>query len=139
MTNQKHTLEMARMKAARYCTNRYHNTISLTEMLEDFMCGSRGDTGVRTLPPEKLQNIGFLSNTGPDPLKNHKATKPAFNVGPSSASFEWAIIGTPAKRFAGGPMMAFRWRADHGPLIVVFESSLPSSILDPRMSSIGNI
>ena len=29
--------------------------------------------------------IGFLSNTGPDPLKNNKATKPAFNVGPSSA------------------------------------------------------
>ena len=26
-------------------------------------------------PPEKSQNIGFLSNTGPDPLKNHKATK----------------------------------------------------------------
>ena len=24
------------------------------------------------------KNIGFLSNTGPDPLKNHKATKPAF-------------------------------------------------------------
>ena len=22
-------------------------------------------------PPEKLQKIGFLSNTGPDPLKNH--------------------------------------------------------------------
>ena len=22
------------------------------------------------------KNIGFLSNTGPDPLKNHKATKP---------------------------------------------------------------
>ena len=36
-------------------------------------------------PPEKLQNIVFLSNTAPDPLKNHKATKPAFNVGPSSA------------------------------------------------------
>ena len=32
------------------------------------------------------KNIGFLSNTGPDPLENHKATKPAFNVGPSSAS-----------------------------------------------------
>ena len=31
--------------------------------------------------PEKSQNIGFLSNTGQDPLKNHKATKPAFNVG----------------------------------------------------------
>ena len=32
-------------------------------------------------PPEKSQKIGFLSNTGPDLLKNHKATKPAFNVG----------------------------------------------------------
>ena len=29
--------------------------------------------------------VGFLSNTGPDPLKDHNATKPAFNVGPSSA------------------------------------------------------
>ena len=37
-------------------------------------------------PPWKItQNIGFLSNTGPDPLKNHKATKPEFNVGSSSA------------------------------------------------------
>ena len=31
------------------------------------------------------QNIGFLSNSGPDPQKNYKATEPAFNVGPSSA------------------------------------------------------
>ena len=30
--------------------------------------------------PEKSQNIGFLSNTGLDLLKNHKATKPAFIV-----------------------------------------------------------
>ena len=30
-------------------------------------------------PPEKSQNIEFLGNPGPDPLKNHKATKPAFN------------------------------------------------------------
>ena len=35
-------------------------------------------------PPEIHKNIGFLSNTGPDLLKNHKAAKPAFNVGPSS-------------------------------------------------------
>ena len=35
-------------------------------------------------PPENHKNIGFLSNTSPDPLKNHKATPPAFNVGPSS-------------------------------------------------------
>ena len=31
------------------------------------------------------RNIGFLSNTGPDPLNNHKATKPAFYAGPSAA------------------------------------------------------
>ena len=37
------------------------------------------------------KNIVFLSNTGPDPLKNHKATKPAFNVGPSWAHQRNAI------------------------------------------------
>ena len=49
---------------------------------------------VRTtlLPPlKKSQNIGFLSNTGPDPLKNHKATKPAFTVRPSLARQRKAI------------------------------------------------
>ena len=40
-------------------------------------------------PHEKSQNIGFLCNTGPGSLKNHKVTKPAFL---------W--------RFAGGPMIA---------------------------------
>ena len=48
--------------------------------------GGGGVQGVQTPPPpEKSQNIGFLSNTGPDPLKNHKATQPVFNDGPSSA------------------------------------------------------
>ena len=42
-------------------------------------------------PPEKYKIIGFLNNTGPDPLANHKATKPAFNVGPSSARQQNAI------------------------------------------------
>ena len=37
------------------------------------------------------KNKGFLSNTGSDILKNHKATKPAFNA---------------KSRFTGGPMMA---------------------------------
>ena len=37
------------------------------------------------------KNIGVLSNIGPDPLKIHKATKPAFNVGPSSARQRNAI------------------------------------------------
>ena len=31
------------------------------------------------------KNIGFLSITGPNPLTNHKATKPAIKVGPPSA------------------------------------------------------
>ena len=53
------------------------------------MCGSRGGGGGgggdrRIGPPENHKNIGFLSNTCPKSLKNHKATPPAFNVGPSS-------------------------------------------------------
>ena len=37
-------------------------------------------------PPEKNhKNIVFLTNSGPDPLKKHKATEPAFNARPSSA------------------------------------------------------
>ena len=45
--------------------------------------------GDRTPPPphthtHKKKKIGFLSNTGPDPLYSHKATNPEFNVGPSS-------------------------------------------------------
>ena len=38
------------------------------------------------------KNIGFLSNTGQDPLKNHKATRPAFNVGPALAHKRNAIL-----------------------------------------------
>ena len=54
--------------------------------------GSRGGRGhgFRT-PLENHKNIGFLSNN-PDPLKNHKATKPAFNVGPSFARQPNAIL-----------------------------------------------
>ena len=51
--------------------------------------GDRG-SGPR---PEKSQNKGFLSNTGPDPLNNHKATKQVFNVGPSWARQQNAIYG----------------------------------------------
>ena len=47
------------------------------------------------------KNIGFLSNTGPNPLKYHKAIKPAFNVGPSSAD-------TPAKSHLNGVSLAGR-------------------------------
>ena len=40
-----------------------------------------GDPG----PLQSHKNIGFLSNTGPDPFKNYKATKPVFNFGSSLA------------------------------------------------------
>ena len=52
------------------------------------MGGSRGRQGVRTAPLKNYNNKGFLSKTGPDPLKNYKATKPEFNVGPSLARLE---------------------------------------------------
>ena len=72
------------------------------------MRGSRGVTGGPDHPPLNNQNhIGLLSNTGPDHLKNHKATEPAFNVWPSSARQRIAFS------------MAFRWRVENGLLIVV--------------------
>ena len=48
--------------------------------------GGGGGQGVRTC----LKNhkyIGFLSNTGPYPPKNHKAAKPAFNDADSKYFF----------------------------------------------------
>ena len=51
--------------------------------------------GVRT-PLKNHKNIGFLSNNGLVPLKIDKATKPAFNVGPSSAcqrnTIHWRLM-----------------------------------------------
>ena len=78
------------------------------------MRGSRGGgTGGPDLPPplKNHKNIGFRSSTGPDPQKNHEATKPAFHNGPLSARQRNAI------------KISFLWRADDGPLIVVFGSS----------------
>ena len=68
-------------------------------------CADQGGGGGRgpDPTPEKSQNIGFLSKTDMDPLKIHKAAKPAFNNGPSLACQRNAIE------------MAFRWRADDGP------------------------
>ena len=52
------------------------------------MRGSTGGGGSGDLEPPSR---AFLSNTCPDPLKNHKATKPAINVVPSSARQQNAI------------------------------------------------
>ena len=69
------------------------------------MGGSRGGTGdpdPSSPPLKNHKNLEFLSNTGLDPLKNHKATKPEFNVWP----FEWC--------FAVGQIMAhLKWYLDH--------------------------
>ena len=67
------------------------------------MGGSRGGGGGGRgsgLPLKNHKKIGFLNNTGLDPLKNHKATKPAFNVGQSSAP--------PVKRHLNGISLAGR-------------------------------
>ena len=58
--------------------------------------------GQRSEPPLKnRKNAGLLSNTGPDPMKNHKAT--------ILASMQcWAIISPPAKRHLNGIWLAGR-------------------------------
>ena len=73
-------------------------------------------------PPPPLKNhntIGFPSNTGPDLQKNHKVTKPVFNVGPSYIR------------------QGLHWRADVGPLMVVFGPSLPSSTKKKSIVKVG--
>ena len=59
------------------------------------MCRPRGEggggQGLPTPPLKNLKAIGLLGNTGPDPLKNHKATKPVFSVGPLLARQRNAI------------------------------------------------
>ena len=44
-------------------------------------------------PPEKSHNIGFINNAGQDPLKNHKAAKPAFYVEASRAREMLSLAG----------------------------------------------
>ena len=75
----------------------------LLQLLVDLLCIQHifpcadpegGGGGAGGLDPPSLENrkyVGFLSNTGLDPLKNHTATKSAFNVGPSSACQRNAI------------------------------------------------
>ena len=48
--------------------------------------------GLQTPSLDNHKVIGFLSSTAPDPLENHKASKPAFNVRPPSAHQRNAIL-----------------------------------------------
>ena len=52
----------------------------------------RPDPTLSLTPVKNHKNIVFLSNTGPDPLTNHKAIKPAFNVG-SLSDRQWIFNG----------------------------------------------
>ena len=75
--------------------------------------GSRGSW--HTPLENKKKYIWFLSNTGPDPLKITNLPSQHSMLGHHRPANE-----TPFK-------WRFHWRADDGPLIMVFESSLPSS------------
>ena len=68
-------------------------TISVRKKGRYFHVGiQKREVGTGGSDPLKItKNIGFLSNTGPNPLKKYKTTKPAFNVGPSSARQRNAI------------------------------------------------
>ena len=67
-----------------------------------YMCGSRERTGgPDPTPLENYKNIGFLSNTGLDPLKITKLPIQHSMLGQHQPDSE-----TPLKwRFAGGPLM----------------------------------
>ena len=74
--------------------------------MQGLMCGSRWGGGGGDPPPWKItKNIGFLSNTGPDPLKITKLPVQHSMLGHHRSASE-----TPFK-----------------PLIVEFGSFLPSS------------
>ena len=63
------------------------------DMAENFLTGMGGSRGGRqgVQTPQKDHKKGFLINTGPNLLKNRKATWPEFNVRPSSGRQRNAI------------------------------------------------
>ena len=78
-----------------------------------FVCGSRGGQGFLTptpIPPENHKNIGFLSNTGPDPLKitklpsQHSVLGHHQHTSETQFKFKW--------RFAGVLMMKLNIEAN---------------------------
>ena len=99
------------------------------------MRGSRvGTGGPYTPPPLKYQrNIGFLAilDRIPCNFQNFQSYQASIQC--------WANTGPPAKRHLSssarqGNLMAFRWRAGDGPLLVVFGFSLPLKTLSDVQS-----
>ena len=83
------------------------------------MGGSRRGRGSGPTPLtlNNHKNIGFLSNTGPNPLKSQSY---------EASTQYWAIIGPPAKR-----------RVDDDPLLVLLGSSFYSSKTNKKNVRVG--
>ena len=88
----------------------------MSQTVTQSMGGSRGGTGGPDPPPLKYhKTIEFSRNIGQDLLQKRSY----------QASIQcWAIIGTPAKRH----LMAFRRRANDGPLIVYLDPLSPRQL-----------
>ena len=94
------------------------------------MCGSRGGGGGGGgggeqgvwIPLKNHKNIGFLSNTGPNPLINHKAIKPVFNVGPALACQQTAKDGPLIVEKDPPPPPTKLSRSAHGLICVIIVS-----------------
>ena len=92
------------------------------------MRGSRGRGRQGTGPPPEIsQSYRFLSNTGPDPLKNHKLPSQHSMLGHHWPASEPHLNGV-------------RWRVDDGPLLMVFGSldPLPSSTKTKQNVRVGS-
>ena len=90
------------------------------------MCGSRGGTEGPDPPPENHENVGFSSNTGPDP------------PGKSLLSNQHLMFGH-HRHTSEAPFNGVSLAADDGPLIVVFGSSLPTSTKKKKKKKKKNI
>ena len=75
--------------------------------------------GPRPTPWTISKLMWFLSNTSPDLMENHKATKPEFNVGPLSAPQRNTIY------------MVLQKCAEYCPLLVESSSNFRKVELDP--------
>ena len=98
-------------------------------------------------PLNNYENIGFLIINCPDPLNNHKATKPACKVWPSSArqrnAISMAIIHLPAKRHFNGHYppaseTPFKHRLAGEPMMVFSDKQI-SILSNNKMSCMFNV
>ena len=90
-------------QTAEHCNSR-HRECEAQNTDSQNMCRSRGGTGGPDPPPpmENYTNIGFLSNTGPDPLKITKLPIQHSLLGHHRPASEMTF----KLRFAGGLLVA---------------------------------